>query len=251
MWQKEQPRKSSFRESVKALESHIQDANNLAAALPQDYGGDSVQMKLSYGPFAPFLLFLIEWMDYSCTDYVPSFLGLLQILVYKVYVDGMPTMSSQDRIATLREFYAIIYPSLKQLEGDMIKLEEENNKETQSTLCIETVEEKRKLSSKDLGRDEECGICMEACTDVVLPNCGHSMCISCFHDWNARSQSCPFCRDNLKRVGSEDLWVLTRKSDALDLLTLAKENLRCFYHYIENLQLIVPDTHLLLYEYLI
>lgn len=67
----------------------------------------------------------------------------------------------------------------------MIKLEEENNKETQSTktLCIETVEEKRKLSGKDLGRDEECGICMEACTNVVLPNCGHSMCISCFHDW--------------------------------------------------------------------
>lgn len=55
-----------------------------AAALPQDYGGDSVQMKLSHGPFAPFLLFLIEWMDYSCTDSVPSFLGLLQILVYKV-----------------------------------------------------------------------------------------------------------------------------------------------------------------------
>jgi len=41
-------------------------------------------MRLSYGPFAPFLLYLIEWMDYSCTDTLPNYLGLLNVLVYKV-----------------------------------------------------------------------------------------------------------------------------------------------------------------------
>lgn len=55
-----------------------------AFALQQDYGGDSLYMKLHYGSFAPLLLYLIEWMDYSCTDSVISYLGLLQILVYQV-----------------------------------------------------------------------------------------------------------------------------------------------------------------------
>jgi hypothetical protein len=39
---------------------------------------------LSYSPFAPILLYLIEWMDYSCTDTLPNYLGLLHILIYKV-----------------------------------------------------------------------------------------------------------------------------------------------------------------------
>lgn len=55
-----------------------------AAAIPRDYGGDYIQMRLSYSPFAPLVLFLIEWMDYRCTDTLPSCLGLLNILVYKV-----------------------------------------------------------------------------------------------------------------------------------------------------------------------
>ncbi|CAK9155843.1 unnamed protein product [Ilex paraguariensis] len=127
-----QTHKSSFRESVKALEADIQHANTLAAALPRDCVGDYFQMKLSYSPFAPFLLFLIEWMDldYSCTDNLPSYLGLLNILVSKIYVDGMPTMSSQERKTSLREFYAVIYPSLQQLEGDLMELMEDSKKRT-------------------------------------------------------------------------------------------------------------------------
>lgn len=57
-----------------------------AAALPGDYGGDRVHMRLSYSPLAPFILFLVEWMDYSCTDALPNYLGLIHILVYKVVV---------------------------------------------------------------------------------------------------------------------------------------------------------------------
>ncbi|KAK9276583.1 hypothetical protein L1049_006118 [Liquidambar formosana] len=265
MWQK-QPNKSSYRESIKALEADIQHANSLAASLPRDYDGDCIQMRLSYSPFAPFFLYLIEWLDYSCTDTIPSYFGLLHILVYKVgyyvflpfdkvflvYVDGMPTMSSQERKASLREFYAVIYPSLRQLEGELIELED-NYKRSR---CMEVlgrkrVDERRKFSDKDPESDDECGICMEACTKMVLPNCGHSMCISCFHDWNVKSQSCPFCRGSLKRVSSQDLWVLTSNIDVVDTNTLAQENLRRLYLYIEKLPFIMPDTQLFVYDYMI
>lgn len=68
---------------------------------------------------------------------------------------------------------------------------------------------------------------------------------------NVRSQSCPFCRGSLKRVSSRDLWVLLSNNDMIDTITLAKENLRSFYLYIENLPLLMPDTHLFVYDYML
>ncbi|KAL6969331.1 hypothetical protein U1Q18_029048 [Sarracenia purpurea var. burkii] len=169
MWQKH-PHKSSYRESIKALEADLQHANALAAALPRDCDGDCIQMKISYSPFASFLLFLIEWMDCSCTDSLPTYLGLLHVLVYKVYMDGVPTMSSEERKATLREFYAVLYPSLKQLGGYLTELVEDDNARIR---CFDIssrteMEEKRNSSGKDLERDDECGICMETCTKMEL-----------------------------------------------------------------------------------
>lgn len=251
MWQK-QPSKSSFRESLKALEADIQHANAMAAALPGDCGGNCVQMRLSYSSFAPFILFLVEWMDYSCTDALPSYLGLLHILVYKVYVDGMPSLSSKEKKASLREFYAIIYPSLRQLEGEFIEVED-NHKRSSNTdvLSRKRMEGQRKLSESDFERDEECGICMENSAKMVLPNCGHSLCISCFHDWNVRSQSCPFCRGSLKRMSCTDLWVLISNDDVIDTVALAEENIRHFYLYMDNLPFLVPETQAILFDYMI
>nr|GEY82065.1 hypothetical protein [Tanacetum cinerariifolium] len=123
-------------------------------------------------------------------------------------MDGIQSMSSQERRATLREFYAVIYTSLKQLDGHLIELKDVNDK--------------KKTYRKDVGRDDKCGICMESGAKMALPNCGHSMCIGCFHDWNTRSKSCPYCRGSLKKARSGDLWVLTGESDSVDLLTLAK-----------------------------
>nr|XP_008353031.2 E3 ubiquitin-protein ligase AIRP2-like isoform X1 [Malus domestica] len=254
MWQA-QACKSSYGESIKALEADIQHANTLwdfcrAAALPGDYDGNCIQMRLSYSPFAPFFLYLIEWMDCCCTDILPNYLGLHHVLVYK---DGMPSLSSKEQVATLREFYAVIYPYLRQLEGEFNELEDNNNKRSRCTdvLGRKRMEDRRKHSDKDLERDDECGICMENCTKMVLPNCGHSMCITCFHDWNARSKSCPFCRGSLKRVSSRDLWVLTSIGDVIDAVTLAKENLRRFYLYIENLPVVVPATPIVVYDYML
>ncbi|KAG9150614.1 hypothetical protein Leryth_008084 [Lithospermum erythrorhizon] len=260
MWQK-QTQRSSFRESIKGLEADIHHANSLAAALPHDLSGDYVQMKLAYGTFAPFLLFLIEWMDFSCLDALPSFLGLLHILVYKVYVEGMPTISSQERKASLKEFYgevhlssvlryvslveilaAVIYPSLQQLEGHVMDIMEENHRRTN---CSDNIVMKGMEDRKSLYRDEredECGICMETDSKVVLPNCGHSM--------SGRSKSCPFCRGNLKRVRSADLWILTGSYDVVDTVSLAKENLSRFYLHIDKLPLLEQDNNSVLDDYM-
>lgn len=252
MWQNQTLQNSSFRESIKALEADVQHANTMAAALPRDSDGDCVQMKVSYGFLAPFLLFLIEWMDYGCLDTLANCLGLLHILVYKVYADEMPTMSPQERKATIREFYAIIYPSLKQLEGNLLGLMKENHKVTQlSNTSNGGVEVKKQPCKSIQGEEEECGICMETGSKVVLPNCSHSMCVGCFHDWYIRSQSCPFCRGCLTRVNSRDLWVLTSDCDVVDSTILEQENLRRFYLYIDKLPLAIPETNAMLYDYMI
>ncbi|XP_027337783.1 E3 ubiquitin-protein ligase AIRP2-like [Abrus precatorius] len=245
MWQK-QHNTSSYSDSVKALEDDIQHANILASALPQDYGGDYFQMKLSYSPFAPLFLFLIEWLDFSCTDTLPMYLGLLHILVFNVYADGMPSISSKERKATIKEFYAVIYPSLRLLQGEF------NNNDQRSSYA-EVVRGNRleKLLNKDLEGDEECGICMENSMKMVLPNCGHSLCISCFHDWYVRSESCPFCRGSLRRITPRDLWVVIGNKDVVDKVTIAKENLRRLYLYIETLPPIIPDAHVYTFNYMI
>lgn len=253
MWQ-HKTQKSSFGDSIKALEADIRHANSLAAALPRGSGQGCFQMKVSYSPFAALLLFLIDWMDCSSLDSLPSCLGLFHILVYKVYVDDMPKISSQERRASLREFYAVIYPSLKQLEGALRELMEKRHKRDQCPdILSDEGLEATESTHKGPERGDECGICMETGSQVVLPNCGHSMCISCYQDWLARSPSCPFCRGSLKRVSSGDLWILMGSRDVVDTITLAKENLRQFYLYMEKLPLLVtvPDNNYLSFDYMI
>ncbi len=64
----------------------------------------------------------------------------------------------------------------------------------------------------------------------------------------SRSQSCPFCRDSLKRVNSGDLWVYMDMRDTVDTATVTRENLRRLLMYIEKLPLIVPDTIFYAYD---
>ena len=58
----------------------------------------------------------------------------------------------------------------------------------QRAVCFERYrrrdeEEKKHLSDIDIEREEECGICMEINSKIVLPNCGHAMCMKCFREW--------------------------------------------------------------------
>lgn len=44
-------------------------------------------------------------------------------------------------------------------------------------------EEHRQTSDIDIEREEECGICMEMNSKIVLPDCNHAMCLKCYHEW--------------------------------------------------------------------
>lgn len=165
---------------------------------------------------------MISWMDFYFSSYFFINL-ILSLLFKKsfsqAYVDGIPALSSKDRKATLREFYgmfslvflgyrnsnlliqlpfllpscssaliwhyfaAVIYPLLRQLGEEFIELEYHKKGRCTEVSSRKRVEDRKMVSDKDLERDDECGICMECCTKMVLPNCGHALCINCFHDW--------------------------------------------------------------------
>ncbi|XVF05342.1 hypothetical protein REPUB_Repub05bG0163900 [Reevesia pubescens] len=237
--------KSSFKDSLKALEADIQHANTLALDYPREKDGARLQMRLSYSPAAQFFLFLVQWTDCQ----LAGALGLLRILIYMTYADGKTTMSVYERKASFREFYVVIFPSLLQLQRGITDLEDRKQKEVCTMRYRKKDEfERGKLSEIDLEREEECGICMEMNSMVVLPNCSHSLCLKCYRDWHGRSQSCPFCRDSLKRVNSGDLWIYTEKSDIVDLSSILRENCKRLFMYIDKLPLVVPDPVFVPYD---
>ncbi|XP_057949439.1 E3 ubiquitin-protein ligase AIRP2-like [Malania oleifera] len=245
--------KSSYQDSLKVLEADILHANALAAAIPSSKGGARLQMKLVYNHMAPLFLFLLQWLDCSCTCLHPRYLNLFHILVYQVYTDGRPNISTHVRKATIRDFYAVILPSLRRLHGDLMELDDaKDGNHDMMILSKKRVGRDSGTPNVDLEREDECGICLEPCAKVVLPNCCHAMCINCYRDWNTRSESCPFCRGTLKRVNSEDLWVLTCNNEVVDAETVSKEDLLHFYIYINSLPKDSPDAlFLVYYEYLI
>ncbi|XP_015574604.1 E3 ubiquitin-protein ligase AIRP2 isoform X4 [Ricinus communis] len=171
--------RKSFKDSLKVLEADIQHANTLASDFPRDYDGACLQMRMSYSPAAHLFLFLVQWTD--C--HLAGALGLLRILIYKVYVDGTTTMSTHERKASIREFYAVIYPSLLQLQRGVTDTEDKKQK----AVCLERYrrrdeEEHRLRTDVDIEREEECGICMEMNSKIVLPNCNHALCLKCYHE---------------------------------------------------------------------
>ncbi|GLT86581.1 hypothetical protein SLE2022_047140 [Rubroshorea leprosula] len=240
--------KYSYQDSLKVLEADIQHANALAASIPRAKGGAHLQMKLVYNHLAPLFLFLRQWMDCSCACLLPGYLSLFHILVYKVHADGRSNLSRHGRKATIREFYGVILPSLQRLHSNMGELDDDKAESSNKT----RIKLDSRFSDTELEREDECGICLEPCTKMVLPNCCHAMCIRCYRNWNTKSESCPFCRGSIKRVNSEDLWVLTCNDDVVDHKTVSKEDLLRFYLYINSLPKDYPDAlFLVYYEYLI
>ncbi|XP_011077564.1 uncharacterized protein LOC105161543 isoform X3 [Sesamum indicum] len=171
--------RKSFKDSLKALEADIQHANTLASDYSREYDGACLQMRLSYSPCADIFLFLFQWTD--CR--LAGVLGLIRILIYKVYEDGKTTMSVYERKASLSEFYGVIFPSLLQLHKGITDIEEKKQREICATKYRRRDEmEKGKLSEIEIEREEECGICMEMDTKVVLPSCAHSLCMKCYRN---------------------------------------------------------------------
>ncbi|KAI7727301.1 hypothetical protein M8C21_027573 [Ambrosia artemisiifolia] len=238
--------RSSYEDSLKVIEADIQHANALAAAIPRAKDGARFQMKLVHDQLTPLIMFLLQWIDSSCACLLPRYLNLFHVIIYKVYTDGRPKISRHGRKATVNDFYAVILPSLRRLHYDLVELDN-GPKEESPKLQISSskkLEKDEKFTNIDLEREDECGICLEPCTKIVLPNCCHAM--------NSRSASCPFCRGNIKRVKSRDLWVLTCNDEVIDADLVSKEDLVRFYLYINNLPKDSPDAlFFMFYEYLI
>lgn len=230
----------AFKDSLKALEADIQLANTLAMGCPRERDGARLQVRLTYSPAASIFLFMVQWFDCQ----VAGALGLLRVHIYMTYADGKTTMSIYERRASISEFYGIIFPSLLQLQDGISDLECKKQKE----VCSLRYSRKEQLSHADNEREEECGICLESTTKAVLPNCGHSLCLKCYRDWRGRSQSCPFCRNSLKRVDSGDLWICTDKNEVIDSDEISRENLRRLFMYIEKLPLILQEPMFIPYD---
>ncbi|XP_057483361.1 E3 ubiquitin-protein ligase AIRP2-like isoform X2 [Actinidia eriantha] len=222
--------RKSFKDSLKALEADIQHANTLALGYPRQKDGACLQMRLSYSPVAHLFLFLVQWADCQ----LAGTFGLLRVLIYMTYADGKTTMSVHERKASIREFYDL--DDRKQREICLLRYSRKDDLD------------KGKLTEIDIEREEECGICMEMNSKVVLPNCSHSLCMTCYWDWHGRSQSCPFCRDSLKQVNSGDLWVCISNNEITDLSIILRENLQRLFMYIEKLPLIIPDHMFVPYD---
>ncbi|OIW10413.1 hypothetical protein TanjilG_05561 [Lupinus angustifolius] len=174
-----------FENVVNEFFDEVTRGRSRASDLPMEYDGAYLQMRMAYSPVAHLFLFLVQWTH--C--HLAGALGLIRILIYKVYADGTTTVSIQERRASIREFYAVIYPSLMQLQKGVT--DKEDNK--QKAVCMERYrrrddEDHRQYSNIDIEREDECGICMEMNSKIVLPNCNHGMCLKCYWEW----------RDNVK-----------------------------------------------------
>lgn len=145
----------TFRESLKVLEADIQHANTISSELPRAAGDACIQMRLSYSPIAQLFMFLVRWADCS----LAGALGLMRILIFKVYVDGTTTMGTQERKASLHQFYAYIYPSLQQLQGGVTEYEAAK----QRAACAERYtrraqEERARMTALEREVEHECGL---------------------------------------------------------------------------------------------
>lgn len=227
--------RSSYQDLLKELEADIQHANALVAAIPKPKKGVCLHMKLVYNQLSPLFYLLLQWLDSSCSCFFPLYFNLFHILIYEVYPDGRTHLSTQGNKATVREFYAIILPSLTRLHNDLVERESSSHLTNKNDEKENLLEYGGLQNAIDQEREEECEICLVPTTKMVLPGCCHAMCINCYRNWNTRSESCPFCRRGLKRVKSEDLWVLTSDSEVIDTETVSREELSRFYLYIQSL----------------
>lgn len=91
--------------------------------------------------------------------------------------------SSSDKL----KIAAVILPSLQRLHCDSMELDMAKEEGTAEVVVKKRLEERRKLTDMDIEREDECGICLEPCTKMVVPSCCHTMCINCYRDWYKKS----------------------------------------------------------------
>ncbi|KAG6718619.1 hypothetical protein I3842_04G160900 [Carya illinoinensis] len=72
---------------------------------------------------------------------------------------------------------AVVLLSLQHLYNDSLDLETTGGEFHGLGMAVikKSKDKWKKLSYVDLEREDECGICLEPCTKIVLPNCCHAM----------------------------------------------------------------------------
>lgn len=79
---------------------------------------------------------------------------------------------------------AVILPSLEHLYDSSLELDShQDERHVFDKLVRKKTVDNVKAFDVDMEREDECGICLEPCTKMVLPNCCHAMCINCYRDW--------------------------------------------------------------------
>ncbi|KAK9989430.1 hypothetical protein SO802_029669 [Lithocarpus litseifolius] len=143
---------------------------------------------------------LIKWDEvHSGKTFDPDDPEHMKWIYNEVHSDGKLRMSSSRRRATIKEFYAIILPSLQHLSCNSSEFDiSQEEGDGMEMIVRKKLDDKRKTAEGDLEREDECGICLEPCTKMVFPNCCHFMCINCYHDWSTRLESCPYFRGNFE-----------------------------------------------------
>lgn len=116
-------------------------------------------------------LFSMSRKMFAIEFYLLDSLLCSDILLEKCIISGM-------------NLVGVIFPSLLQLQRGITDVEERKQREICGTKYRKSDEmSKGKLSEIEMEREEECGICMEINTKVVLPSCSHSLCVKCYNNW--------------------------------------------------------------------
>ncbi|KAE8716939.1 sphingolipid delta(4)-desaturase DES1-like [Hibiscus syriacus] len=154
-------------------------------------------------------------------------------LIYKVYDDGTTTMSTHERKQASESSMLLSIPLCSKLQSSVTDTEDKKQKIMQERYRRRGDEEYRQLTiliSKEK-KNAEYAWRRTGASRTLKPRQkeqAHTFSYARRIVWRTRSQSCPFCRDSLKRVDSRDLWVYTDRGDVIDMATVMRENLEGF-----------------------
>nr|KAJ0227915.1 hypothetical protein LSAT_V11C100048530 [Lactuca sativa] len=139
-----------------------------------------------------------------------------------VLPDGKPKLTSFGRKATIREFYGMQISKICELEKMVNDL----------SLTFNCVRVSISLEVNE-GDIQPIRKTIEKITQKIQ---------ILIRKEKMHVESCPFCHASLKRVNSEDLWVLPCRGDLVDQKTMSKEDKKWFYNYVNKLPKDVPDV---------
>lgn len=125
-----------------------------------------------------------------------------------VKVQLQPRKIEQYRLLNLKQFLAV-FRTFEMHINALIKSEDNG---CNTSMIMETVRQitdnQGRETTQPVGDDEECIICMERKSDVLL-SCAHSFCCPCIEQWKVQNSNCPVCQEVI-----DDDWVLSETPNA-------------------------------------